>query len=121
MEHTSREAQRVGNLINLAMGIWLILSLFAWHHGGSAWTNTAVLGGLIAACSIASLLFPAMSWFNALPGLWLFTAAWWLEHQGPLTPWNNALVAVVVLMASTAPLVAFPQSHYEGRPHARMS
>jgi hypothetical protein len=84
-------------------GAWLIVSAYAWPHASIAATNTAILGGLIAASAIVSLFVPGVHVVTALLAVWLFGSTFAMPHLTPGTLVNNLVVAVVVFLASLVP------------------
>jgi hypothetical protein len=106
MTHAAHGAARIGNVVNLAMGTWLIVSTFLWPHTADVRANVLIVGFLIAALAAAALIWSATSWVPVLPAVWLFGTSLWLDHQGAATPFNSAAVAAVVFLAALVPLAA---------------
>jgi len=89
--------------INLLIGIWLIISAFAWQHGAGARASTWILGALIALASIWALFMPGARFLSTVFAIWLFFATLVVYHASSATVWNNLLAAVVVFVLSLIP------------------
>jgi hypothetical protein len=110
---SSRNAARVGNVINIGLGLWLAVSIFVWPHFGAARINSLVTGVVIAILAAAALVEPACSAADTLPAIWLIGTSLWLAHGEAATAFHNAAIGALVIFASTTPLVAFPRTAYE--------
>jgi hypothetical protein len=89
--------------VNFAIGIWLIISAFAWPHTAGAQTNTWILGALIAIASIWAMFAPSARFLNTLFAIWLFFATLVVHHTSSATLWNNLIAAAVVFVLSLIP------------------
>jgi hypothetical protein len=89
--------------VNLLIGIWLIISAFAWPHGGGARANTWILGALIAIASIWAMYAPGARFLNTIFAIWLFFATLVIYHASAATVWNNLIAAVIVFVLSLIP------------------
>jgi hypothetical protein len=107
------DSSHVGNGINIAMGVWLVISAFLWPHDGDQRLNAVVIGSMIAVTASLAMMWRPASWVAALPAVWLFGTSLFAEHHHALTPWHNVAIAFVVFMSATAPLAASPT--YGGR------
>jgi len=94
--------------LNLALGIWLIISAFVWPHTPAAQLNTWVLGLIIAAIAVVAFGVPQLRWLNALAAVWLFFSAFAIRHDTVGTVWNNVIVAVVVFAVAVTGAVGSP-------------
>lgn len=85
---------------NIVLGAWLFLSAFLWTHYDGSFTNTWLVGALIAAFAIGALRAPALRWVNTALSAWLIltTLFAWPALTGTL--WNNVLVGVLVFILS---------------------
>lgn len=117
MAHSSREAARVGNAINLVLGVWLMISTFVWPHSDLQRVNCIAVGLLIALVAVGSLWVPAMSCVDTLPAVWLLAGALFLVHGSGITPYHNAIIGALVIFASTTPLVAFTHTERTAYQH----
>ncbi|WP_437275595.1 hypothetical protein WME90_30660 [Sorangium sp. So ce375] len=86
--------------INIALGIWLFLSAFLWRHGREDFTNTWVVGALCVLFALIALWAPRARYATAILAVWLFVSAWTIPALLMATVWNNALVAVAILVVS---------------------
>ncbi len=89
--------------INLVLGIWLFISAFVWEHTLSERTNTWILGVLCVVFALVAMSTPTARWLNTALAVWLFISVWALPHDNLATMWNNAIVAIVVFLASLVP------------------
>jgi hypothetical protein len=91
-------------LVNVAMGVWLILSAFAWEHGDAQKTNTWICGLLTVVFSLSAFADPMIKYLNTLLAVWLLVSSWSLPTVSLGTFWNNGIVAIVIFCASLVPL-----------------
>jgi hypothetical protein len=91
--------------VNLVLGVWLFISAFIWEHTAAERTNTWILGVLFVVFALVAMRSTGARWVNTALSIWLFISVWALPHDNAGTMWNNALVAIVVFIAS---LVAGP-------------
>ena len=117
MPHTTRDATRIGNSINLVLGVWLAISAFVWSHAGPAFANTLIVGVLIAVIAAMSFWRPAGSAVATIPAAWLLLTTLFIHHDNSVTPLHNALVGALVVFAATTPLVAYPEDATPGHVH----
>ena len=89
--------------VNFLIGIWLIISAFAWPHSAGARANTWILGALIALASIWAVFTPGARFLNTIFAIWLFFATLVIYHASSATVWNNVIAAVVVFVLSLIP------------------
>jgi hypothetical protein len=88
---------------NFLIGIWLIISAFAWPHTAGAQANTWILGALIAIGSVWALYAPGARFLTTIFAIWLFFATLAIYHASSATLWNNLIAAVVVFVLSLIP------------------
>jgi hypothetical protein len=87
-------------VLNLMVGLWLVVSSFAWQRTTAQRVDTAVVGVLVAVLSLVATRIPAARWLNALLAVWLFAATLFLPREGSFGLWNNLLSAVAVLLVA---------------------
>lgn len=102
--------------VNLLIGIWLIISAFAWQHGAGARANTWILGALIALASIWALFMPGARFLNTIFAIWLFFATLVVYQASSATVWNNLIAALVVFVLSLIPSPPTGARHGGQRP-----
>jgi hypothetical protein len=90
-------------LANVTLGLWLFVSAFLWPHDPVPRANTWVVGLVIATIAAVGTPTPAIRAISAVPAIWLFFSAFWIPDVSGATLWNNAIVAVVVLVLSVVP------------------
>ena len=88
---------------NLALGVWLQLSAFAWPHDDGSRLSAWAPGLLISIIALLSMGAPPMRWLNAFLALvligWTFSAT----SVEPLSYLNGMIVGVLVLCFSFVP------------------
>ncbi|WP_437964890.1 hypothetical protein WMF04_35200 [Sorangium sp. So ce260] len=89
--------------INIALGVWLFISAFLWRHSQGQFTNTWVVGALCALFAVLAIWAPRARYLNAILAIWLFVSAWSITALSAATVWNNALVAIAILIVSLVP------------------
>jgi hypothetical protein len=87
----------------MALGIWLVISAFAWTHMMGERANTWVLGLLIVLASLGAMYAPRVRFLTTLFAIWLFIATLVIPHSQSETLWNNCIVAVLVFVLSLIP------------------
>ena len=88
---------------NMALGLWLFVSAFAWPHTASTRVNTCMVGLFVA---IAATMAAGISVFRQLTSvlaLWLLFTTLLVYPASPITFWSNVLTAVAVLVVSLIP------------------
>jgi hypothetical protein len=90
-------------LANVTLGLWLFLSAFLWPHTPGSRANTWVLGLIIAVLAGVGTPTPAIRALSTVPAVWLLFSSFWIADVTNATMWNNAIVAVLVLMLSLIP------------------
>jgi hypothetical protein len=92
------EAARV---VNALLGIWLIVSAFAWPHSPAQMTNAWIVGIVAAVFALGALLVDArIRYLNTVVAIWLFISVWALPGAQPATAWNSIIVAFVLFVLS---------------------
>ncbi|WP_438004312.1 hypothetical protein WME89_36715 [Sorangium sp. So ce321] len=91
--------------INVALGIWLFVSAFLWRHSQGQFTNTWVVGALCIVFALLAIWAPRARYLNTILAIWLFVSAWAIPALSVGTVWNNALVALGILIVSLLPSV----------------
>jgi hypothetical protein len=101
---------RSSRYLNILAGLWLFASAFIWRHSAAQFTNTWVMGIIVAAIAAIALAWPAIRYLNTLAGAWLIISAFALPAITAGTRWNNFIVGVVVVTLSLAgaPSIATP-------------
>ncbi len=89
--------------LNVILGVWLFISAFAWAHSPASFTNTWIVGLLVAIFALISMRTPSSRYVNTALSIWLFIAAFALPHVSSGTVWNNALCAIAVFILSLVP------------------
>lgn len=92
--------------LNILLGIWLFISAFAWPHTRAQFANTWIVAVVVVAFAIIALGVREVRMLNTLVAIWLFISAFALRGPSRATVWNNALVAVAILIVSLVPTMA---------------
>jgi hypothetical protein len=95
-------AETTSAFINVLVGVWLLVSAFAWPHPDVLRTDTWVVGALIVSCSLLVGFLPGLRYLNAALAVWLFATTLALDNQHLGTAWNNVIAAVLVFAVSVA-------------------
>jgi hypothetical protein len=91
-------------VMDVALGLWLCASAFAWPHGLPQFLNATVIGAAIVIDAVAALAGHERARFgNRALAIWLFLSNLVLPGTALSTAWNHALVAVMVFLLSMVP------------------
>src|SRR5262245_35370846 len=90
-------------VLNVVLGVWLFVSAFLWPHHEAVMPNTWIIGALVVVFSLLSMRVPELRYFNTALAVWLFISVWAVPDIAAATTWNNAIVAVAVLVTSLIP------------------
>ncbi|WP_447978270.1 SPW repeat protein [Candidatus Nitrospira bockiana] len=84
-------------LVNAALGVWLMAAPDVLGYGGPARTIDQVLGPMIASMAIISTseVMRPLRWANVPVGVWLILSPWLLAYPAEAR-WNSLLVGVLV-------------------------
>jgi hypothetical protein len=105
----------VSRVMDVALGLWLVVSAFLWQHGLPQFLNATVIGAAIAIDAGMALAGHERARFgNRALAVWLFVSNLVLPGTTLATAWNHALVAVFLFLRSMVPTV------HAGR-HARVA
>jgi len=91
---------RVFSVANIVLGVWLIVSAFAWPHTFAAQSNTWIVGLATAAFALWAVFDRDLRWVTTSLGVWLFLSAFLLPGGAEMTLWNNVMVALLVIAFS---------------------
>jgi hypothetical protein len=94
----------LARLTSIGLGVWLVFSAFHWRDS-SQMASTIITGAVIVTCAaVAWLGVPWARIVNSAAAVWLFFSSIVLPYQLRITPVNQMLVALVVLVCSFLPL-----------------
>ena len=96
---------------NMALGLWLFVSAFAWPHTASTRLNTCMVGLFVA---IAATMAAGVSVFRQLTSvlaLWLLFTTLMVYPASPITFWSNILTLGWELARSGSPAKAGRRWH----------
>jgi hypothetical protein len=100
---TERSGRAWARYANLVLSIWLLASVFAWEHSKPSRIATALAGLLMVTASLSAIEIASMRWLNFTLAFGLFFATWSLPHATTITPWNNAIAALLIFAMSLVP------------------
>jgi len=101
-------------IFNVLLGVWLFTSAFLWPHHEAAMVNTWVTGALVAIVSLLATRVPNLRYVNTALAVWLFISVWAMPDIVSATTWNNAIVAVGILVISLIPESPRPTTRSTG-------
>ncbi len=86
--------------LNVLAGLWLIIApwVLAYWSSDPRWNDVAS-GVAVGVFAVARIVAPArtewLSWLNAVIGVWVFVAAFTIDHSR-IAAWNNAILGAIV-------------------------
>jgi hypothetical protein len=86
--------------LNIALGAWLFVSAFLWHHDTAQLANALIVGIIAMAAGVASLTMPAFRYATTAVAAWLVVSAFALPHLSAGTVWNHVLVGTTMFYVS---------------------
>jgi len=87
-------------LLNVALGVWVVLSSFLWPRNSGNVANVWVTGVVIVVSALLAIRRPNLRFVNTAAGVWLIASLFaWPNYSSPMV-WNNALVGAAVALAS---------------------
>jgi hypothetical protein len=97
------EHARPARVLNFFVGLWLLVSAFAWPHGTAARTNDLVVAVLCMTMAFAANRAPPLRFVNTALAVWLFASLWIVPRASIATGYNDAVVALVMFLVSLVP------------------
>ena len=88
--------------LNVVLGIWQLLSVFAWPHDAAQFTNTWLMGVLTVVAALVAMAAPGIRFVNTAAGVWLIISTIALPRSSAVTTWNNVLVGIAIVVVSLA-------------------
>ncbi len=89
--------------MQVALGAWLVLTVFLWPHSRVQAFLALGAGGLTVGLGLLSAKLSSLRILTALVGVWLLVASF-VSPGGPLTLFNNLAAALLILVLSFFPL-----------------
>jgi hypothetical protein len=90
-------------VFNVVLGVWLFISAFLWPHHQASMLNAWITGAFVVIFAALSTRVPELRYANTALAVWLFISVWALPDISAETTWNNAIVAVGILVISLVP------------------
>jgi hypothetical protein len=98
--------------LNVIAGIWLIIAPWVLGYSGRdpRW-NDVVFGAIVGVLALIRISGAYretwLSWINAAIGVWLFIAAWTIDHTGTAGG-NDIILGVIVFLLAVGSASAVP-------------
>ncbi|BDG06879.1 SPW repeat domain-containing protein [Anaeromyxobacter oryzae] len=90
--------------LNLMLALWLFFSAFVWQRTAPSMANAWILGIVVSAVSVASMLRKVwLRYVNTALSAWLLASAFLLPQRSSLAVWNDVAVALAMLAVSLVP------------------
>jgi|SRR5580693_3891036 hypothetical protein len=93
-------------VLNAAIGVWLVISIFIWEHAPAQRTNAWLCGVLCVIFALAGIAAPRVRRLNTVLAVWLFISPWALPSGGTMsspTAWITVLSAIGIFIVSLIP------------------
>lgn len=87
-------------IFNALIAIWLFATAFMWPHAHLAQEVTIVAAVLTFILSIMEMYVRGARYLNAVVAVFLFLSALTLPAVTRATVWNNAIVAIAILVSA---------------------
>jgi heme A synthase len=87
-------------IFNVLIGVWLVVSAFAWPHSAAMTRYTVACGVLTAILAIAMLYFRPARYFNLVVAALLFSTSAMMSPRTDPTFWNNLIAAISIFVAT---------------------
>jgi SPW repeat len=96
----------------LMVGIWLIISPFAFGlHAAAGIANNIVTGAVLILLTLASTRNGLLRTLIVLIGGWLYTSAFILPVPRGIYLWNNLILAGFVIASAVASETPYPHNY----------
>jgi hypothetical protein len=89
--------------INVLVGLWLIVSAFAWPHTTLQLVHALLVGASCAAIACLATKSPQARYLNVALGLWLYASGWFLPVATAATLNNHAIMSAVMVLIALVP------------------
>ena len=93
-----RSSRHGSGWVNIALGIWMIVSPFvlAIHSSKAIWNNV-IAGAIVGILALIrwSMRQTGWSWLNLILGAWLVISPFVLFLSGPAM-WNNVILGIII-------------------------
>lgn len=87
--------------LSVLLGIWLIISAYAWRHTGTLRDNAVICGVLVIVFALASLRDARARFVNTLVGVWLVLSTFVLGGALEIgSRWNELFVGIALVALS---------------------
>ena len=86
--------------VNIALGLWLVVSAYLWRHSSAQVANVWIAGLIVARCAAVAIAAPRIRFFNTAVGVWLILSPIVLPRVSTATAWNSVLVGAVITLVS---------------------
>lgn len=103
--------------LSLAIGLWLVVSVFAFQASSSGGFNRLIVGILVSSMAVQALWAPGYRWANALFGSWLLFSGAIFDHASlflALSTMAAGGALVVLAMVPSPPRLTDPRHAFVG-------
>jgi len=84
----------------IMLSVWVLFSGNAWSHDRANQINNAAVGAALFFFGAISIRHEWASYVTLALGVWLFAFTAFISGGGPVTFWNNAMIALAVFVLS---------------------
>jgi hypothetical protein len=89
--------------MNVAIGIWFILTPAIWAHNPAEAWNARIAGAVCALVALVSMVVPRVRFLNTLLALWIF-ASWLILPVARMgTVYSDWVFGIFMLLVSLTP------------------
>ena len=117
-EDKSIQDAKTASGINIAAGVWLILSpyILGFANNYMAMVNAVVMGIVIGVLALIRVISPLktawMSWANLILGIWLGISSFFYGFTSPAIIWNSVILGVLVIVMAAVSSGAVQQHRH---------
>jgi hypothetical protein len=84
----------------IVLSVWVLFSGNAWGHSRPNQINNAVVGAGLFLFGAISMKHEWARYVTLALGVWLFVFTAFISGSGPVTFWNDAMIALAVFVLS---------------------
>lgn len=106
-------------IVTLVLSSWLFASAFLWPHTTPQRLNTWFVAVVTFVVALTATMARSARYLNVALAVWLFVSAFAIPSFTGATIWNNAVVAVAVLVVVLVPVMR--DAHVRGEGHEARS
>ena len=88
--------------VNIILGLWLVVSAFAWPHSSAQFTNIWLMSLIAALSAAVAIGAPIFRFVNTFVGVWLAVSVYALPRLSSGTAMNNVVAGLLIAIVSLA-------------------